>query len=56
MNTPTAVITIVANASDSIAFVPPSLSTITFAIVPADPDSIITPAKTPAAIIRITVP
>ncbi|MNJ41337.1 hypothetical protein D3C77_362570 [compost metagenome] len=56
MKTPTAVIIIVAKASDSIALVPPSLSTINLAMVSAAPDSIITPAKTPAAIIRITVP
>ena len=56
MKTPTAVMTIVARASDKIAIRSPSLSTIVRAKVSAAPDSIITPASIPAASTRSTVP
>ena len=56
MNTPTAVITIVDNAKDKIAFFSPSFCTMALAIDSAAPDSIITPANMPAAKTRIAVP
>ncbi|MNL37112.1 hypothetical protein D3C87_1592360 [compost metagenome] len=56
INTPTAVIIIVASASARMALLPPNFFTIAWAIVSAAPDSIITPANTPAASTRRTVP
>ncbi|MNP62077.1 hypothetical protein D3C76_1573220 [compost metagenome] len=56
MNTPTAVIIIVASAIDNNAFFSPSLSTMVSAIRSAAPDSINTPASTPAASTRTTAP
>ncbi|MNN83496.1 hypothetical protein D3C81_2005410 [compost metagenome] len=56
INTPTAVIIIVARARARIALPPPNFLTMAWAIVSAAPDSIITPASTPAASTRRTVP
>lgn len=56
INTPTAVMIIVASASDKIAHFSPNLVTIALAMAFAAPDSIMTPAKTPAASTLTTVP
>ena len=56
MNTPTAQIIIVANASEKIARLSPNLETMVLAMRLAAPDSIITPARMPAASTRTMVP
>ena len=56
INTPTAVIIIVAKDNAKIAIRSPKRSTIVRAIVLAAPESIMTPAKTPAAKTLTTVP
>lgn len=56
MNTPTAQMTIVASANAKIASFSPKVTTMVWAMRLAAPDSIITPANTPAASTRTTVP